>query len=151
MSLRERLAQRARATATFDLRIDDDTDAQVELAEALDGDDPDRLAAARAAVQDCYETLHITALPPADWEALVAAHPPADGHERLWNIDTFGPALLAASIDDSDITEQEWAEYTTKGALTTGEVHALYDAVLTLNYRVPDTSAVGKGSIASQR
>lgn len=142
MGLRERLNQRGRAETTFDLRIDDTTDARAELAEAyagLDGDDPgtqQRLDTARRAVADCYETLRIVAVEPKKWDEMVAAHP-SESDAAQPDLGTFGPALLAASVD-SDITEQEWADYTTAGTLTSGEVEALYGVVIGLNRRVPD-------------
>ena len=136
MGLRERLRGRARPTDTFLLRVDDDTEARAELAEAVrDGGD---LVAAQAKVDGCYETLLITALPPADMEALRAAHPPTDEQAGApWNAATFLPALLAECIT-GDVTEEDWAEYTTKGPMTVGEVRDLFDTVMAVNYRSHD-------------
>ena len=145
MSLRERLRERSRPTTTFPLRIDDDTQARRELAEAVAGGED--TAEAQAKVDACYETLHITALAPDDMEALIAAHPPTEEQRKRdaqWNSATFVPALFTACIQ-SDVTEEDWAEYTVKGPMTVGEVSALFDTVMAVNYRTPDPN-MGKGS-----
>jgi hypothetical protein len=144
MGLRDRLRERSRPSAVFVLRVEDDTAARAELATALaeDGD----VTAAQAAVDSCHERLTITALPPADMEALIAAHPPTAEQETTnsaWNPVTFIPALFAASIG-GDVSEEDWAEYTTKGPMTSGEVRALVDVCLDVNYRAPNPSP-GKG------
>lgn len=139
MSLRDRLAARQRPTVTFLLRIDEDGAALAELAAAQAVGAPERVAAAEAAVEACYERLTINALPPADLEALVEAHPPSEAErdKKIFNMPTFLPALLAACVD-SDITEDEWATLTTKGPLTQGETTALFQAAWEINYRSPD-------------
>lgn len=144
MSLRDRLRARSRPTATHDLRVEDDTAARNELAAALQDGAPERIEAAQTALQTCYETLHLTALPPADMEALIAAHPAPGGSDSAWNPATFIPALLVACVG-GDATEDDWAEWTTKGPLSVGESRDLLNAVLAVNYRTPDLS-VGKGS-----
>ncbi len=151
MGLRDRLRERARPTTTFPLRIEDDAAAQAELAEAIAaGEDT---AVAQAKVDGCYEILKVTALPPADLEALIAAHAPtaeqrAEAERQKadpqWNAVTFLPALFAACIE-GDVTEEDWAEYSTKGPMTSGEVRDLFDTVMAVNYRTMDPY-VGKGS-----
>ena len=141
MALRERLANRKRPTATFALRIEDDTAARVALVAAQDSKDPEAITAAQAAVDACYEVLHLTALSPADWEELVAQHPPTEQQKKAdkWcNMDTFVPALLAACVAGEE-SEDEWADYLTKGSLTFGEAAALTTAVFQLNQRIPDS------------
>lgn len=145
MSLRDRLRARSRPTATFDLRVEDDTAARAELAAAVaEGGDPERVDAAQDAVDACYETLQLTALPPADMEALIAAHPATDGSGGQWDPATFVPALLASCVD-SDVTEDEWGEYVSKGPMSVGEVRDLFDKAIAVNYRGPDPR-VPKGS-----
>lgn len=140
MGLKDRLASRQRPSTTYRLRIDDDAAARSELAAAHDADS---IAAAQAVVDACYETLTITALPPVEMEALLAAHPATDEQrakdKTVFNQDTFVPALLAACID-SDVTEADWADYVSKGAMTTGEVNALFAAAWEINYRDPSPS-----------
>lgn len=145
MSLKARLGSRKRPTDVYALRIDDDTAARRELAAAMDADaDPSRVEAARAAVDACYEQVTITALAPVDMEDLLEAHPPVDPERKtMFNPVTFVPALLAACVE-SDVTKEDWAEYTTKGPMTTGEANELFRVVWELNYRTPDPS-VPKG------
>lgn len=140
MSLRDRLAVRARPTTTYGLRVDDDTTARAELVAAQADGDAERVAAARAAVHACYEQLLIRALPPTDMEALLEAHPPTKTQRdrgAVFDPVTFVPALLTACVE-SDITVDDWSDYTTKGPLTQGETTALFTAVWELNYRAPD-------------
>lgn len=146
MSLRDRLEQRGRSTATFPLRVES-TDAVADAARVLDEahGDPDEVAAAQAQLDGCYEILRITALEPGDYEALVAAHPPPDDQkdEASWDPVTFVPALLAECIEGDD-TEADWADYVTK-ILEPGEVQDLFGTVLGVHFRAPDPR-VGKGS-----
>jgi hypothetical protein len=139
MGLKDRLSSRQRPTATYSLRIDDDTVARAELGAARAAGDEARIIAAQEVVEACYEQVTLTALPPAELEALIAAHPPPKESQgqKAWNPVTFIPALLAASVD-SDVTEDDWAEYHHSGAMTTGEIADLFNAVWELNYRAPD-------------
>lgn len=149
MTLRERLAAGQRRTATHRLRVEDDAAARVELAAAVAADNAERIAAARRALGDCHETLRLVALAPADWDALVAAHP-LDGKDDGWfDPVTFLPAALAACVQDADTTEADWVDYTTKGAMAPGEVRALLDDVVTLHGRAPDP-AVPKDSTGTR-
>ena len=142
MSLRERLAARARPTASFHLRVDDDSQAHADLVAAQAVGLPERIATAQAALEACYERLELSALAPADMEALLEAHPPPPDQREstnvMFNQVTFVPALIAACVVDSDMTEDDWVEFTTKGPVTRGEVLALFNACWDLNHRTPD-------------
>lgn len=148
MSLRERLAQRKPPSVVVRLRVEDDTAARAELVSAQAGGDGPRIQAAQDAVDACYEPLVITALPPAEWEALVDAHPPTEEQKKrgnTWfNPVTFYPALLAACVE-GDETEDDWADFTTKGSLSLGESNALITAALEVNQRSPDPGVIPKG------
>lgn len=141
MGLKDKLAGTPRATITVALRVGNVTAAQAVLMQA--SGDPDRVAAAEGALGACYEPVTLVALHPTQLETLIGKHPPTDEQRAkngsLFNPETFVPALLAASIE-SDMTEDDWAEYTTTGAMTTGEVNALFNAAWELNYRVPDVN-----------
>jgi hypothetical protein len=108
-------------------------------------------AAAQAALDACpVEAVVLRALPPAEWEALVDAHPPTEEQMNggaQWNVATFRPALLAVSVvvdsDDDAMTESDWAALAKEGALAAGELGALFHAAVTLNLRGPSAS-VGK-------
>lgn len=153
MGLKDRLAARTRPSTSYSLRIDSDDAARAELIAAQAVGDEKRAAKARKAIAACYEQITIVALPPGpkpnpqpddpmDLETLRAAHPPTDeqrakNKDVLFNPQTFVPALLAACVE-SDVTEAEWAEYVTSGAMSTGEVSALFNLAWEINYRVPD-------------
>lgn len=139
MGLKDRLATRRRPTASYALRIEDDNTARAELAAARAAGDESRVVAAQGAVEACYEQVTLTALPPVELEALIAAHPAPAGMKKIFNPVTFIPALLAVSVD-SDVTEADWAEYYVSGAMTNGEFSDLFEAVWRLNYRIPDPS-----------
>lgn len=148
MSLRDRLAKGTRPRTTYPLRVEDNTAARAELAAATASGDDDRVTLARDALDACYEQVGIVALAPAEMEDLLELHPPPEEQRKkgaIFNRVTFVPALLAACVE-SDVTEDDWREYTTTtGPLTPGEVTDLFNTVWDLNYRGPDPW-VGKGS-----
>lgn len=98
------------------------------------------------------ELIEMRAMPAGDWEALVALHPPTE--EQLeqgaeWNIATFRPALLASAVvtpgGEEPLSTQDWADLTASGAMTIGELNALFSVAVSLNDRAP-MMTVGKGS-----
>ncbi|WP_125911395.1 MULTISPECIES: hypothetical protein [Pseudonocardia] len=114
-----------------------------------------RLAAARTTL-DSLESFkfEVRALPPADWEALVAQHPAAKDADHGWDFDppTFWPALLEASVidldagpDDPPMTAQDWADMFAQGEVNLAEKNALLNTALGLNTRSLGVQ-VGKGS-----
>jgi hypothetical protein len=114
-----------------------------------------RVDAAQAAVDDCYQLLTVRALPPSEMESLLAEHPATDEQRTQgavpFNRTTFVPALLARCVfDDPDspepaLTEQEWVEELAKGSSSLGEVGALFAACWQVNDRTPD-QRIPKGS-----
>lgn len=79
-------------------------------------------------------------------------HPPTEGQLEQgaeWNIATFRPALLGVAVCTPDgeepLTAQDWAELTASGAMTIGELNALFSVAVSLNDRAP-MMTVGKGS-----
>lgn len=163
MSLGDRLRGRQLPTTTVAIRVDftpESDAAETELVDATralrlaelrdtDADHSElenRVAAAQAAVDVHYETVVLRALPPAEFEALIAAHPPADGQQsrEVWNETTLRAPLIAACAD-GDMTEDDWVEFLTKGPVTTGEVRMLFSAAVSVNDRTADVR-VGKGS-----
>lgn len=128
-------------TAIHLLRVRNDRQARAALTEALESGNPDRIADAKTVVAACYEQITITALPPNEIEDLLKKHRPTPEQEKrgaLYNPDTFKPALVAACVLDSDITEDDWAEYMTKGPMSFGESVALFNACWDVNYPPPD-------------
>ena len=106
----------------------------------------ERLEAAQAAMSPYVEVLQAVPLPPAEYEALVSAHPSADS--ATWDPETFVPALLAACLlQDGEpvMTASDWAAWAkTPGAATSGELVALFNTCVTINDRSPSVH-VGKG------
>ena len=127
---RERLLARKRPTAVHQLRVEDDSAALEELAEAKaalevaqfrtdDGAEQAlaeaqrRVAKAHKAVAACYEPVAFTALLPKDFEELAAQpeHKAREGKDEAWNSDTFPRACFLACVDTGDLTAEEWAEF----------------------------------------
>jgi hypothetical protein len=91
-------AARSAAEARAALRTAQMLDRDVEQAEAA-------LKAAETRLQDETVRLHLQALPRSKYEALLAEHPPTGeqkAQHETYNVDTFLPALLAATIVDPD-------------------------------------------------
>ena len=152
---RERFLARRRPTVDYQLAVLDDTDAVAELAAAKDAvdtarfreddgaeqavaDAEGRLQRARTAVEECYEPVTLTALPPVEFEALVAKpeYAPRDGKGEKWNADTFPRACFLACVDTSGLSTQEWAEFV-DGSLSQGEREALFMTAVGINARWP--------------
>ncbi|WP_405149430.1 hypothetical protein OG589_14500 [Sphaerisporangium sp. NBC_01403] len=156
MSLRERLLNRPRPMAAYPLRVDDDTQARKDMEQArtllrllqLQGESADEsavkaakadLAKAEAALAACYEPVTLRAMPPDDFEALIALHKPREGTEETsWNLDTFPQACLMACVE-SDLTEAEWGQVW-KEVLSQGERGELCTAAIRVNVRVPEST-----------
>lgn len=158
MGLREDLLARGLPETTHPIRkgrVVDIKAARVALDEATrlrdkaPGIDPEHERAvydARARLDDCYEDITIRALAPADYEALVSAHPPTDEQADdgyLWNPESFVPALLAATVD-LPWSLQDWCEMCTAGPLALGEITDLFQAAERVNGRATD-ARLGKG------
>lgn len=142
-----RLAGARPRTTVHQLRVEDDAPARLELTAALaDGDDR-RIEQAREALAACYEPLGLTAMPPQDWDDLIAEHPPPEQFkDRMWcDPVTFLPAALAACSDAEDLTEADWADHVKRGSMAPGEVRALLDDLVMLHDRSPDPD-LPKGS-----
>lgn len=154
---RERLLARTRPTDDYQLAVVDVTGAVAELEaakEALDAagfrtDDAAAVAVAeaearleksRAAVEACYEPVTLTALPPKEFEALVAEpeHAAREGKDERWNGDTFPRACFLACAPD-DLTPQEWEEFV-DSSLSQGERESLFLAAVRINARWPSGS-----------
>lgn len=161
--LRDRLLGRQRPILAVSLLIDDDTQARRDVALAeeafrvahLRGED-DREKAVRAARREvdktikaldaCFATVTVRAMPPADFEALIAAHPPekhAGGDAgEAWSDVTFPRAAFLACVD-GDLSAIEW-EKLLDTQCSQAERLQLYNAALSVNVRAP-SYAVPKG------
>lgn len=95
----------------------------------------------------------LRALPPAQWEALCAAHPATGEDAHPGDVDTLAmrSALLAASVvapDGAPPRDPAWWDNLAKaGGVTSGELDALTSAAWDLNRVVSTPNPhVGKGS-----
>lgn len=156
--LREALAKRRVKEDIYRIPITDDTAARERVEEAKQkllftgigkaNDDPDKLqareelAAAQAELDACFHLLRLRAVPRADYEALVAAHPPTDPNsEKPWDKDTLLPALVAACAVDSELTEEEWAAEL--DSWSAGEQASLFKLAVNVNIK-PVNDGLGK-------
>lgn len=121
---------------------------------------------AEAAVDACYETIVLRALPPERIEELEAEHPPtAEQMEKAkaereqaqqrgeqlpdwpsWNDDTYWPALLAECATEAGMTADDWAGFLAEN-VSTGEAAGIKQAALAVNRleRVADPLVLPKG------
>jgi hypothetical protein len=97
------------------------------------------------------ERIELRAIPADVWEALVAAHPPTGEQAEQgadWNVATFRPALLALTVvtpeGEEPLTEADWAQLASSGAMSIGELTLLFNVAVALNDRSP-LASVGKG------
>lgn len=126
-----------RARAAAELEPDD-----IDLAKALKAAESE-LAAAREAFDAVAIVLRFQALPRADFEALKKEHPASEEQTEdglAFNIDTFGPALVAASSLDG-ISEEEATEYLETWAA--GEADQLFSTAW--NVQGETRADLGKG------
>lgn len=162
-SLREALAAKRVRETVYPLAVADDTEARARLEEAKrrrlivgvgkPDDDPAvveaqaAVDAAQAEVDACYYPLRLRGIPPADLEALIAAHPPKPGapEDAMWDKDSLLPHLVAACAVDSDLTAEEWAAEFASGRWTRGDVDALFLAAMSVCVKAVNADAVGKG------
>lgn len=121
--------------------------------------------AAEAELDACFEVLRLVAIPAKELEDLAGEHPPTKEQmakakqerdrakqrgEPLpdwpeFNEDTYWPALLARCIE-GDMTAEDWREMLA-GRLSAGEVRALKNALVDINYeeRSADPLVLPKG------
>jgi hypothetical protein len=96
----------------------------------------DKLLATR---DEAVTTFVFMSIPAHAYEALVAAHPPTpeqraravrDGVTRLWNHETFNPALLAATCASPAMTVEQAQRLVSDPAWNVVEVSALVNAAV---------------------
>jgi hypothetical protein len=134
------------------------------LRQAILKDDPEKpdrvkeLKAAKASqrraekqLEECWETIQITALPPDQFEQLKAAHPPTsedlkndEGAE--WNRDSLRPVLLSACAEGG-LSADEWRALL-EDRFSKGERAEIFTTALAINEstRVVEQVVLPKGS-----
>ncbi|MEV7804985.1 hypothetical protein AB0O28_18750 [Microbispora sp. NPDC088329] len=172
-SLRERLRSRERPSLDYELPVGDVVGAQRDLAAAEeahrqalrhaakiataeDASDAEQ-AEAQAAVEEtraavaqaeealdaCYEHIKLTAMPPDDYEALKALHPPRPGTDDTeYNAATFPRECFLRCA--TELTPEEWAPILREN-LTNAEREDLYLLADAVNSRLVN-AALPKGS-----
>lgn len=110
----------------------------------------DAKAALDAAAAD-VEVFTLRCLPPSEWEALRAQHPPTAEQQKQgkdWDPAGFRPALLAACVvpppQEAAYTVADWLEFARDGRVSVGEQDLLVATAVVLNTRAVQLSA-GKG------
>lgn len=156
MTTRERLSAKGRRHLDHPVVIDDPKvpaaevaqQEQLLLAARIQGDPAEierveaDLAAAKAALEACYEWVGFDALDPTDYEDLISAFVEEDGR-----LDEEGvlPALAAACAVDQDLRDVEyWTTELASGRWNAGEVRHLFAELTALNQAVP-AARLGKG------
>lgn len=112
----------------------------------------ERVLAAKTAVDEQpAETFVVRTLAPAEWEALIALHPPTDEQAAKgwgWNTAALRPELLAAAVvppeGEDAYTAADWVEFARDGRVSAGEQDALFSTAVALNTRAMQVAA-GKG------
>lgn len=169
-SLKERLLNRERPTATYPCRVapvEETQSAETALAVArktalsVKADDKPAARKAKKMLDDavarrdaCYEPIKLRALPPADFEALGDTYPdaPDDATDevRRQRDEEYLHAVFLASVE-GDLTGPEWTEFVQQH-LSTGERNDLFNLAIAVNGRVraldPSTP---KGSTGTRR
>jgi hypothetical protein len=150
MSLKDRLAKRQRAQATYRLQITDPAEARGKLqaaeraARRASGDKQKtadkKVKTAQRVLEACYEEIVLTALLADDYEALIEAHRPeakeiAEAQAKkeappVWNTATFRPALLAECVND-DMTADDWRDALNN--MSSGERQELFVEAVRIN------------------
>ncbi|MDN3356086.1 hypothetical protein [Actinomadura sp. DC4] len=160
---RERLLGRKRRTLNYQLAVDEDADAVVELVEAKDaldaahiaaedltadradeliGEAEERLQRARDAVAACYEPVLLTAMLPEDFEELAAKpeYAAREGRDERWNEDTFPRIVFTECLPSDDVlSPEEWMNLVDT-SLASGERKHLFAVAVGLNSRMPSGS-----------
>lgn len=166
MSLREALARKAARETHYDVLVVTSEEQEaleerftaarraVGRAEAAHGQESPEAVAARAEVEDARQGLaeasyriRFRNLPPDEFEALVAAHPPTKAQQDegdMWDRTTFTPALLAACAVDSDMTEKDWTDELARPSWSRADRDQVFMAALTANV-LPRSVTVPKG------
>lgn len=168
---RLRSRQLPRTVVHLQVEFSDEMDAaQAELAEATrdlhrfrDRGDPflaeqaqARVDAAQARLDEGFAEIPLRALPPAEFEELLLAHPPTEAQKQRnkdvqFDPDALIPALLAACAEVDGMTADDWAQLVGKGGtVTAGEKNALFAAAMQVNDRSPEVR-LGKGSTPTRR
>jgi len=114
----------------------------------------ERMAEVREEMQDAVVQFRLRALPPKQFRKLLAAHPSTDA-KKLFDDETFGPAILKASTVEPVLSDEQWDRLVgDDGSLSAGQYDKLVDGSWVLNKQdiaVPFSqlaSTVTRGSAA---
>jgi hypothetical protein len=111
------------------MRIDEQATEWVNTAQA-------ELDRANAALAACYEPVTIQALPPDEFEALVAQHPKREGKDEAFNLETLVLPLFLLCVQ-GELTAKQWTNEIIP-QLSNGERRALELKAFDVNARYSD-------------
>lgn len=133
-------AQQAYNRAVDELRIeqlsanDEETSQAVKRAKA-------KVEKARRAVEACFEPVRVRALPPSDYEALLAEHPAAKDSDEPFGED-FPKALFLACVE-GDMTGEDWEVFFEKSC-SRQEKFELFGTAIMANNRTTTGDGIPK-------
>jgi len=99
------------------------------------------IEALREQMQADEHVFKFRALSPVAWSDLLAEHPPRDGHEEVWNLETFPAACVAAccvAIDGEPETLDVAEVESLFGVLNSKQRDDLFDAAYRVNVKSTD-------------
>lgn len=135
---REALRRAARVSTAEDASDAEQAEAQAAVEETREA-----VAQAKEALDACYEHIRLTAMPPDEYEALKALHPPRPGTDDIeYNVRTFPKAVFLACA--TELTPEEW-EPILRENLTHAERQDLFLLADAVNARLVN-AALPKGS-----
>lgn len=97
---------------------------------------PARTREVRVDVNGDKVTIKLQAIGSKEYDALLAAHPPTKAQKAdggVFNPDTFGPALLAKSMVDPVVSDEQATELWNSDLWSRGELSDLFYAAVELN------------------
>jgi hypothetical protein len=135
-------------SATYEVVLDPqplqalaDARSALDTAKVFDRDVEQAQAAveqAEAAAAEASATLHFQALPRHEYEALILEHPPTEKQKadnETYNVDTFMPALIAATVVDPESRLPLFDRVDIEALLAEwnqGEVRAVWNTAVTV-------------------
>lgn len=151
MSVRDRLAAKSRRRVVVPVDVGQPTDEELlrvaeaesaQLSAQIKGD-AEAAAAASAAVDAASQRyrlrLEFEALPPEDFEAVVAAYPAGEGEDGGVDYKVALPVLAAECAVDEELRDEGWwRDQLGSGQWSAGERLRLWRALFVLNASAPD-------------
>ena len=129
-------AKAVHRTARQQLAVADTDEQRVQRRAALDAAQT-AVEAAQRIWDRCHDQVTFAPLPPADFEALKAAHADDPSEGLPYNRDTIKVPLIAACAVDSDMSEDDWRQELASGRWSAAELLELYAGAMQANTTTP--------------